>query len=137
MKLLPARSPDRRGFTLIELLVVISIIALLVALLSAAVMRALRLGKVTANKHDIDQVSTAMVNFMTSNKVSYIPSRLHLSETNTYDPTNQLDVDSVNFLQSLWPRADFITKTKDNPLLWYDWNGDGQQATDPQKGELC
>ncbi|HEV3256416.1 MAG TPA: prepilin-type N-terminal cleavage/methylation domain-containing protein [Gemmataceae bacterium] len=138
MKLSPARSPDRRGFTLIELLVVITIIALLVALLSAAVMRALRLGKVTANKHDIDQLSTAVVNFTTSNKVDYIPSRIHLSENCVYNLTNptgpnyQLDVDSVAFLSRLWPRANFQPGNGN----WYDWNGDGQDAIDLQKGEF-
>ncbi|MEX0978123.1 MAG: prepilin-type N-terminal cleavage/methylation domain-containing protein [Pirellulales bacterium] len=56
----PTTIPPRRGFTLTELLVVIAIIAMLVALTSVAVMRAMGTAKQTRIKVEIDQLDAAM-----------------------------------------------------------------------------
>ena len=60
MRLAQIRTAGRRAFTLIELLVVIAIIGILVALLSAAVMRALAKGPQVQNQNDIQQYIIAL-----------------------------------------------------------------------------
>ncbi len=54
------RHATRRGFTLTELLVVISIIAILVAMTSLAVVRALGHAKQTRIKVELDQLDMAL-----------------------------------------------------------------------------
>jgi hypothetical protein len=53
----------------------------------------------------------------------YPPSRLKLCEISTYyDVNNQLDMDSVALLQTMFPRIDVRQWTDDG----IDWNGNGQ-----------
>lgn len=60
MQLATARPAPRRGFTLTELLVVIAIIAVLAALVSVGVMKALDTARQTAIKTELDQIDTAL-----------------------------------------------------------------------------
>ena len=122
MRVVALRRAGRRAWTLIELLVVIAIIAILMVLLLGGVQRVRVATYRTGNMNDINQLNTAVVNFMTTYHVSYIPSRIHLSETNQYDLSKKLDADSVAFLKQMFPRADF---TPGNANIWYDWNGNG------------
>lgn len=69
----PARR--RSAFTLIELLVVISIIAILVSLLMAAVFRALLVVKDVQNRSDISQLASAIASFKQTFGVDYMPSK--------------------------------------------------------------
>jgi prepilin-type N-terminal cleavage/methylation domain-containing protein len=120
----------RRGFTLLELLVVIVIIAVLVGLLATAVFKALLTGKQTRNRTEIAQLETALESFKTKYGV-YPPSRLKLCEKfSSYDPANQLDVDSIAFLQKMFPHIDtsptgIWQAPVSAPGLFIDWNGDG------------
>src|SRR5438876_435189 len=106
MKTQGARIAGRKGFTLIELLIVIAIIALLVSLISAAVVYAIRMGHRTQNRVDIGQLDAAVETFKTKFGV-YPPSRIKLCERLSYydlSGNNQLDTDSVQFLSQMFPR---------------------------------
>jgi prepilin-type N-terminal cleavage/methylation domain-containing protein len=69
----------RSAFTLIELLVVITIIALLVSLMLAAIFRALAVVKDVQNRNDISQIADAIAAFKRANEVDYIPSKIDLT----------------------------------------------------------
>jgi prepilin-type N-terminal cleavage/methylation domain-containing protein len=138
----------RRAFTLLELLVVIVIIAILAGLLAVAVFGALGKAKAVRNRAEISQLEIAVQAFKTKYG-SYPPSRLRLCEKfSSYDlsvnagsgqPNNQLDTDSVAFLQKMFPRIDTSPtgiwqnpgQSPPNPPGSYlpgtfiDWNGDG------------
>jgi prepilin-type N-terminal cleavage/methylation domain-containing protein len=58
-----ARTPDRNAFTLVELLVVVSIIAVLAALVTPAVMRARASARNAAIKVEIDMLHMALMNY--------------------------------------------------------------------------
>ncbi len=108
---------ERGGFTLIELLVVIAIIGILVALTSAAVMRALFIAPRTTARYDISQMETSVASFQTGTGgygMDYIPSRIILRkflvdyyvDYNT-DPTftgrkSDLDFESVTYLTNMF-----------------------------------
>src|SRR5262245_30002598 len=122
MRLPRTRILRRPAFTLIELLVVITIIAVLVSLTSAAVMRILWKGPELKDRSEISQMATSVSSFQQAFTVDYIPSRIRLREDGVYDvnnmnaPTAQYERDSLMYLQRLWPRLTF-------PV---DWNGNGQ-----------
>src|SRR5437899_1026639 len=118
----PLTTHRRSAFTLIEMLIVIAIIVILVAMLLPVVFGALRRANETKNRSDISQLATSVQLFQTEFKVKgYFPSRIHLAENyNSYNLSNQLDKDSVQFLTGMFPRIDL--------MLWstrgIDWNGD-------------
>jgi hypothetical protein len=113
------------------LLVVIVIIVILVGLLAAAVFGALTKAKQVRNRAEISQLEIGVNAFKTKYGGVNPPSRLKLCENFTsYDLTtpNQLDVDSVAFIQKVWPRINWA-----NPAGGIDWNGNGviDTATKP------
>lgn len=115
----------RHAFTLIELLVVIAIIAILVGLISAAVIKALEVGTRTRVSAELRQLDAACVAF----KVrfgDYPPSRVRLRRDGNYDlrldaagrPVDRLDFLTYRALIQFWPRLK-------HPI---NWNGDVQAA---------
>src|SRR5262249_22208659 len=86
----------RGGFTMVELLVVMTIIAILVALVAAAVTRVIGKGDEVRVRNDITQLANAVQAFKTDFKVEYIPSRLVLPPAT--------DPESQQYISRLWPR---------------------------------
>jgi prepilin-type N-terminal cleavage/methylation domain-containing protein len=118
----------RSGFTLIELLVVIAIIAILAGLILAAVMALFRKGPEVQNRHDILQLSAALQNFKTKYG-QYPPSRIRLYRTiSSYKtPVDQLDKDSISFLQSVM----FPNMSSTATIDWAGYNGANPVAIPP------
>jgi prepilin-type N-terminal cleavage/methylation domain-containing protein len=93
----------RAAFTLIELMVVVAIIALLVALVTAAVMRALKVVPETETRSDISQMQAAVAQFKARFQLAENPpSKLILYKQIGSYGTTQLEVDSKAFLVKLW-----------------------------------
>jgi prepilin-type N-terminal cleavage/methylation domain-containing protein len=114
---LPSTTVQRPGFTLVELLVVIAIIAILAALLSSAVLKAMLEGPRLQTRSDLTQLSDALGTFNSKFSLRYYPpSKLKLcSLKSLYDTTKQLDNDSIAYLQSMFPRmADTWSGTINN-----------------------
>jgi hypothetical protein len=84
---------------------------------------------------EIAQLQAAVDAFQQDFHVSYIPSRIKLSETGNYpqrDQPNTLDFDSVQYLHKLWPKLDMA------PGCQIDWNGDGRVEGDRTlEGDEC
>ncbi len=129
------RTGRRSAFTLIELLVVIAIIAVLVSLLLAAVMHSLLRGPQAQARAEIGDMDQALTSLMTSKKLTYLPSRLHLSKMNNYGNT-QLDLDSKAYLQQRFGR-DVCYNFQNPPPQMIDWNGDKQNEELYLEGEQC
>lgn len=130
----------RTGFTLIEMLVVITIIAFLVSLLSAAVVKILAKIADTTNVRDIRNLSLAITNFKAAYSVDYLPSRIILCENSNdyysvppqFDPTtgnlipgtgifkDQLNQESYAYINQLW--RGMVSKTG---WAGIDWNNNG------------
>jgi general secretion pathway protein G len=133
MRVVHIKDQGRRGFTLVELLVVIAIIGVLVSLLLAAVMKALSKAEESKTRSDLSQLAQAVsawqVKFETKEP---FPSRIKLCEFyKDYDLTKPLDIDSVAFLQRVWPRittkdpsGNTVWNTDPSKGYWIDWNGD-------------
>jgi prepilin-type N-terminal cleavage/methylation domain-containing protein len=68
------KHPIRPGFTLVELLVVITIIGILVSLLTVAAIAALKKGRQTAIKVELDQISAAFEQYKNDVAGSYPPN---------------------------------------------------------------
>lgn len=111
-----ARNP-RTAFSMIELLVVIAIIAILMALVSAAVVRTLVLGPEAGSRNDLSQLGVSLSSMQTAFSLrSPPPSLLFLSNnrndyTNTSLPYPNLRRDSLTYLGKMFPRADWSTVT--------------------------
>src|SRR5438128_1061938 len=88
----------RAGFTLVELLVVITIIAILMSLTTAAVVKVIGKRDELNARNDISQLGVGIQAFKTEFGVSYIPSRLYLPPS--ADPTGE----SARYITSVWPR---------------------------------
>lgn len=112
---------SRLAFTLIELLVVIAIIAVLVGLLSSAVMKALEVGIRVRVTTEIRQMDAACVAFKTRFG-DFPPSWIRLRRDGNYNlnvdmignPVDIRDFMSYRILNQFWPRLKF-------PV---NWNGD-------------
>ena len=84
---------------------------------------------------DLAQLQNAVEGFQEDYHVSYLPSRIKLSEAGNYPQRNQphmLDFDSVHYLHKLWPKLDLAAGCR------IDWNGDGQCKGDwVLEGDEC
>lgn len=100
MKLRHLPAGARKGFTLIELLIVVAIVALLVGLLSAGVMRAVSKANETANAWEIHQLKVSLENFKNRYGI-YPPSKMTLARD--YG-TMALDSASLAVIQKMFPR---------------------------------
>ncbi len=144
MKLPKSKLVVRSAFTLVEMLIVIAIIAILVSLISAAVIRGLGTANKVRNMSELRQLGVAVENFKAKYGI-YPPSRIILCEKYSHYLTNDasnpaypfqspLHADSVSFLTRIFPRiagdpSDINypwTYAGANPnSVWVDWNGNG------------
>jgi type II secretory pathway pseudopilin PulG len=107
MRLAQTRIRTRTAWTLIELLVVMAIIAVLVSLIAAAVMRVLSQGPEAENSSVIRQLDASVALFKQDFGGRNPPSRIKLGfypDNRCYGST-PLDVDSVDFLKHMFPRC--------------------------------
>lgn len=95
---------QRWAFTLIEMLVVLVIIALLVGLLLAGLSRAIKYGNQVKAITELHELEAAIQNFQNKNDVNFIPSQIKLNAVQSTYGTTQLDIDSLNYLQKLFPK---------------------------------
>lgn len=127
MSRIHSRSEKRAAFTLIELMVVVLIIAILVSLVSSAVVMAM--GKIpeTQTRTEISQMEQALGAFMADYNLSTSPpSTLVLNES------APLTGPSAAFLQQVFGRNLGANGTA------VDWNGDGQlNGPWALEGEQC
>jgi len=110
----------RTAFTLIELLVVIAIIAILAALVVAAVMGVFSTAKPAAETtHEISEMSNALATLKAKYQLSQYPlGKIKLYPNRaSYSAGNQLDVDSLSFLNKMWPSL--------GNFAGVDWSGIG------------
>src|SRR5260370_20943308 len=119
MKTPQTRPGMRRGFTLIELLIVIAIIGIILSLIAAAVIQAIKSGRRTQNRAEISQLDVGIENFKQKFGM-YPPSLIRLCESLLYydlttsvnpstghlQPTNHFDTDSVPFITQMFPHID-------------------------------
>jgi prepilin-type N-terminal cleavage/methylation domain-containing protein len=127
MRLPRIASRARAGFTLIELLVVIAIIAILVALLGSGIFYAYIRMQDTANQNDISQLQSSLQAFKGKFTV-YPPSTLYLnSNSGSYNPKNPLHVNSLTFINQLWPNIGQFTQM--------DWSGTGNAIDETLQGD--
>jgi prepilin-type N-terminal cleavage/methylation domain-containing protein len=124
---------ERLAFTLIELLVVIAIIAILVGLTAAAVMGFLKKGPELDNMNSIRQLQMACETFKQKYNI-YPPSKIYLANNRVlYSQTNPLHVQSLSYLQQIWPRLNW--NDPKSPIKWEGANGSKLPVT--LEGEQC
>jgi prepilin-type N-terminal cleavage/methylation domain-containing protein len=135
------RHNRRPAFTLVELMVVMTIIAILVALLTGAVMRALTKGPELETSSEIGELQSKISSSARDVNLDYLPSRLHLSKQNFYPNkgvAGSLDSDSVRFLQNRFGRSACFNFTPLSGNNFIDWNGDGVANEELYlEGEQC
>jgi len=122
------RPGERPSFTLVELLVVIAIIAVLVGLLTAAVMKVLSKGPEVLTATEIGNFQTGLAAVKLDYGVKYLPSKLILYEDLSYpnffgnkttSPWFKAEQQSVIFLTNMFGKRLFSPGNK------VDWNGSG------------
>ena len=139
----------RPAFTLIEMLVVIAIIAIMVSLTSAAVMRALVKIPEATTKAELSEFESKLGQAKSQyfNNIPVLPSHLRLREDNNYTAPagpNQaaLQADynrTKQFLQGAFGRHVTDATLPGGQANTIDWNGDGSIATGDLvlEGEQC
>lgn len=122
----------RSAFTLIEMMVVILIIAILVTLLSSAVVQVLGKKPEVETRVEISELTVALQAFMNDYQLSDPPpSALILREDLAYNLTVPLEAQSAKFLQKVFGK----NLGAGGPI---DWNGDGiQNGPWILEGEHC
>src|SRR5436305_14280482 len=110
MRQTPNRPGPRAGFTVVELLVVITIIAILFALTSAAVVKALGKSDEVRTRNDISQMAAAIQAYKTHFAVPYMIDSITL----TNDLTKMSTVE-LNYLKSVWPRLGSVQAPRGDP----------------------
>jgi type II secretory pathway pseudopilin PulG len=101
------RTPPRRrvGFTLLELMIVIGIILLLISMLIVGINYAFNRADEVKSRHEISSLSGALKQFQTDFGLNVPPpSRIALYQSRSTYGSSQLDIDSLAFLQKVWPR---------------------------------
>jgi prepilin-type N-terminal cleavage/methylation domain-containing protein len=132
----PAARQWRAGFTLVELLVVLAIIAILISLTAAAVMRFLTLGPEVQTHSEIGQLETALNaaknDLRPGTQLEFLPSVLVLREDCAYG-TTPIELASVAFLQKAFGKRIPTTPAQLTAagLTFIDWNGDGTFTSGP------
>lgn len=79
----PTHRPARSGFTLVELLVAITVVAILVGMLTAAVIPAFRRAREAAAQMEMKQIELAIENF--KNQYGFYPPNFEVFHANTQD----------------------------------------------------
>jgi prepilin-type N-terminal cleavage/methylation domain-containing protein len=111
MRRTPESSQSRGGFTLVELLVVITIIGILAALISAAVIKAVGKGDEVKLRNEVMQLTQAVTAFKQQYAVGYMPDRLILP------PAADTSGATQQYLKSVWPRLSPATLGSTNFTL--------------------
>jgi general secretion pathway protein G len=100
------------------MMIVIAIIAILMALTAAAVLRFVGKGREVAARNDVHQLALAMEAFKTKFG-AYPPSRIHLCYNTSFYGNSQLDTDSLNFMRQMFPRCyDPIWSGQNSGIQW-------------------
>jgi general secretion pathway protein G len=127
MRLAHPRRAARAAFTLVELLVVVAIIAILVSLTTAAVMKFLSKGPEVQNMNDIHQLEAGIAEFHRDFKLNkeFFPSRFVICEQYSdyvKNLNNPLYANSLAFLQRMFPR---LWRDPASQQIVVDWNANG------------
>jgi prepilin-type N-terminal cleavage/methylation domain-containing protein len=115
------RYNQRAGFSLVELMVVITIIVVLIGLLLPAVWRAIVAANQAKAANDIRQLESAIQSFQSRFGVSYVPSRIKLCKWVVDYGTTQLDIDSKNYLTTLFPKLTTGSGQTSAPSVYGAW----------------
>jgi prepilin-type N-terminal cleavage/methylation domain-containing protein len=129
MRNAPPQRSGRRGFTLIELMVVMAIIAILVGLVAAAVMKYMVEGPKAQARNELVGLEVALNSFY-KDYGFYPPSKIVLKEQGNYDTTNQLEKDSVAILTKMFPSL----QVNGTPVKW---SGVTNNGTYTLEGDEC
>lgn len=124
---LQTRTRSSSAFTLVELMIVIAIVGILASLVTVGVMKGLEKGKQVAARTEISQLEAAIAaakqNF---GNVDNLPSALKLYNTPAGFQTDQIGVDTLNFLTKAFGRAWITNAVQNNsPTLWMGTNYSG------------
>ncbi len=114
----------RGGFTLTELLVVILIIALLVSLTAAGVLKIMGQGPQLRTTNDITQLALGIQQFQNETGVNYIPSYFLLREDNEWNLSNPAEANCVNYLRRVFGKNINLTPVSKGGT-GIDWNANG------------
>jgi prepilin-type N-terminal cleavage/methylation domain-containing protein len=121
----------RAGFTLVELLIVLAIIALLVSLTAAAVLRFINVGPDVQTRNEIGNMETALTaaknDLSPGTQLEYLPSILVLREDCQYG-TTPLELASIAFLKKAFGKRINLTPRTALDIAagnYIDWNGNG------------
>jgi prepilin-type N-terminal cleavage/methylation domain-containing protein len=123
MKLNDRKSP-RPGFTLVELLVVMAIIAILVSLTAAAVMKILSKRPEVLRRSEISQLGPDISQFKAKFDVGYMPSFFVLrSNVTQYNLADKLERESLDFLKQMFKSGNQLGYDSSGNVILLAWGG--------------